>query len=119
MVLRVVLHEGARGSRVSWICVNFALDWEKIFEIHKQMFTDVSRFSATCSCNPWWAFARFTLARWTLFWIAGVSPQARWAVSMIYAVVTTGQADVRHGKDKTRHEGQSSPGQRQERQNRN
>ena len=110
--VNVACGKGERGLRVTWIGVVFELDLAR-----EVMQLTISRKMANklqAKLKDWAGVGMIGLRELRAItgrlWMAGILPRARWAVSMLYAVVAAAEKDAASGAEEA-HSPQQHPTQ--------
>ena len=109
--IQISLHKGEKGSRVQWIACSIEIfedkkkheEAELVLGVFAQMITQVSEALKSWSSNKGMiSLKEVKSVTGKLSWIAGVLPRMRWAVSVLYAVVSEVERDQRDGTEEQR-----------------
>ena len=96
-------HKGERGSRLTWIGVTVELDVGRkqiILTVPQKLVDETKK-----KLEEWSGMVPLREVRaitGKLSWLAGVLTRARWAVSILYAIIADVENDIRQGLEKER-----------------
>ena len=90
---------------VTWIGVSFNVLWEDkllILEIPKKMIDEIAAEIQHMLHNSMIGVKKLRSLAGRLSWVAGVVPRLRWAVNVVYAVISAVDKDVNDGVEEMR-----------------
>ena len=102
---RVAWHKGERGQEITWIGVTIKIRWEDklvFLEVPANMIQEILSELENILEASMVGVRRLRSLSGRLSWISGVVPRLRWAVCMVYAVVTAVDKDVAEGIEEQR-----------------
>ena len=89
--INLAWHKGSRGSQLTWIGVMFeVVQAQAVIKLTapKKMMAEVSQALEACKTRGMVSFKEVQQLTGRLSWIAGILPRTRWAVSIMYAVLS-------------------------------
>eukprot|EP00435_Cladocopium_sp_Y103_P072900 s399_g41.t1 len=94
------LQKGERGRHVVWIGTTIELGTDEVrFGVPKKMCDDILEALTTWPSRGMIPLRELRSTTGKLSWVAGIIPRLRWAVSVFYAVLADGEADLRQDKE--------------------
>ena len=103
--LEVARHEGGRSHEITWIGVTIKIRWEDklaFFEVPAKMIQEfLSELKSILEASMAGVRGPMSLAG-RLSWISRVLPRLRWAVCLVYAVVSAVDKDMAKGIEEQR-----------------
>eukprot|EP00435_Cladocopium_sp_Y103_P068083 s608_g31.t1 len=101
--LQLAYNKAERGRRINWIGVTVEIDVEAreiLLVPPAKLVEGVLKELRSWTGMVFLKALRTTTGR--LSWLAGIVPRARWAVSSLYAVLASAEADMKLGLEKSR-----------------
>ena len=110
MGINVAYHKGNRGLRLTWIGIQMEVNVTmEIFtlSIPEKMAAELGEKIRAWKNKGMVGFRELRATTGRLSWIAGIVPRVRWAVTVLYAVVTSAEADALSGAEARRAQGRA------------
>ena len=103
--VRLAWHKGARGCKITWIGVNFALRWRE--GVLENEVPEKLRDELLERLQKWAKGGMVPLSQLRTFagklsWAAGIYKRSRWAVSIVYGAIAAHEAEVKSGTEASR-----------------
>ena len=103
--IRLAWRKGARGCKITWIGVNFALRWRE--GVLENEVPEKLRDELLERLQKWAKGGMVPLSQLRTFagklsWAAGIYKRSRWAVSIVYGAITAHEAEVKSGTEASR-----------------